>query len=56
VFATTEFFYACKGVSFGSEDPDAYFRERIARPDNKLGCLAEIGKKMFSKIILGTLH
>lgn len=53
----TTFFYACRGIGLNDEKSvDAYFIERINRPDNKLGGLEEFAHKDFSKILLGYLY
>lgn len=33
----TNFKYACMGISLRSDDPEGYFMEQLARPDDKLG-------------------
>lgn len=36
VYKETRFNYACMGISIGSDDPEAYFKEKISRPDEML--------------------
>lgn len=36
IYMETHFNYACMGASVGSDDPEAYFKEKISRPDEML--------------------
>jgi len=52
----TNFFYACKGISIGSDDPLAYFKDNINRPDKKVPTNGGLEPEDINVILLGCLH
>ncbi len=53
----TIFFYACRGVGINAEKSvDAYFNEKVNRPDSDLGGIDYIGSDSCTHIFLGYLH
>lgn len=53
IYKETHFNYVCMGTSIGSDDPEAYFKEKISRPDEMLRDFSQQSENRNACIMFG---